>query len=95
MGRAEQSIIIFDGVCNLCEYSLQLIVQHDNQSKFHFVSGQSAQGKALQQMCGVDVLLDGTVILLKDDRAIYKNINTTYLLKRLPSSRLTRDKMKF
>ena len=73
MKKTDQPIIIFDGVCNLCEYSVQFIVKHDRQAKFKFVSAQSERGKVLQRIYGVDTLQDGTVILLKGDQVYVKS----------------------
>lgn len=68
MRKTDQPIVIFDGVCNLCEFSVRFIVKHDRQAKFKFVSAQSDKGKVLQRLCGVDTLNDGTVILLRNDQ---------------------------
>lgn len=73
MKKTDQPIIIFDGVCNLCEYSVQFIVRHDSQARFKFVSAQSERGKVLQRIYGVDTLQDGTVILLKGDHVYVKS----------------------
>ena len=73
MKKTVQPIIIFDGVCNLCEYSVKFIVKHDRQARFKFVSSQSESGKVLQRTYGVDTLRDGTVILLKDDQVYVKS----------------------
>ena len=73
MKKTDQPIIIFDGVCNLCEYSVQFIVKHDRQARFKFVSAQSERGKVLQRIYGVDTLQDGTVILLKGDQVYVKS----------------------
>jgi len=73
MEKTDRSLIIFDGVCNLCEYSVQFIVKHDRQARFKFVSAQSERGKILQQRHGVDTLQDGTVILLKGDQVYVKS----------------------
>ncbi|MFT5700691.1 MAG: putative DCC family thiol-disulfide oxidoreductase YuxK [Desulforhopalus sp.] len=73
MKKTDQPIIIFDGVCNLCEYSVQFIVKHDRQARFKFVSAQSERGKVLQRIYGVDTLQDGTIILLKGDHVYVKS----------------------
>ena len=73
MEKTDQPIIIFDGVCNLCEYSIQFIVNHDRQARFKFVSAQSERGKVFQRIYGVDTLQDGTVILLKGDQVYVKS----------------------
>jgi predicted DCC family thiol-disulfide oxidoreductase YuxK len=73
MEKTERHLIIFDGVCNLCEYSLLFIIKNDRQSRFTFVSAQSDRGKELQRLHGVDTLKDGTVILLKNDQVYVKS----------------------
>ncbi len=73
MEKTDQPIIIFDGVCNLCEYSVRFIVKHDRQAKFKFISAQSERGKVFQRLYGVDTLQHGTVILLKNDQVFVKS----------------------
>lgn len=73
MKKTDQPIIIFDGVCNLCEYSVQFIVKYDRHGRFKFVSAQSEKGKVLQRLHGVDTLQEGTVILLKGDYVYIKS----------------------
>ena len=41
------NIVLFDGVCNLCESSIQFIISHDNKQYFHFTSQTSELGQAL------------------------------------------------
>lgn len=43
----EKKIILFDGVCNLCNHSVQFIIKRDRQKQFHFAS---LQGKTGQQL---------------------------------------------
>ncbi|WP_042355850.1 thiol-disulfide oxidoreductase DCC family protein [Bacillus rubiinfantis] len=42
-------IIIFDGVCNLCDHSVQFILKHDPTESFLFASLQGETGKRLQE----------------------------------------------
>jgi len=41
------NIIVFDGVCNLCIWSVRFIIKHDKNAYFHFVSQESDIGKTL------------------------------------------------
>ena len=66
-------IIIFDGVCNLCDYSIQFIIRRDPEMKFKFVAAQSEVGKKLQLKYGVDTLLDGTVIFIENSNFYIKS----------------------
>ena len=48
----QKPVILFDGVCNLCNASVQFVIRHDPQSKFKFASLQSDAGKRLLQASG-------------------------------------------
>lgn len=43
----QKQIILFDGVCNLCNSTVQFIIKRDHKAKFHFASLQSAAGQSL------------------------------------------------
>jgi len=45
----EQPVLFFDGVCNLCNSSVQTIIQLDKKQHFKFASLQSHLGKELLQ----------------------------------------------
>jgi predicted DCC family thiol-disulfide oxidoreductase YuxK len=83
MSSTDNPIIIFDGVCNLCEFSVKFIVRNDRRARFKFVSAQSDKGKVLQRRCGVDTLRDGTVILLKNDQLYVKSDAALHIAKDL------------
>ena len=59
-------LIIFDGVCNLCEASVNFIIRHDKDGVFRFVPSQSQLGGALQQRYGVNTAGLDTVVLIRD-----------------------------
>ena len=40
-------IILFDGVCNLCERSVQFVIRHDPEAKFMFAPLQSVYARTL------------------------------------------------
>lgn len=42
-----EHIILFDGVCNLCNSSVQFVIKRDKKSIFKFASLQSESGQAL------------------------------------------------
>jgi predicted DCC family thiol-disulfide oxidoreductase YuxK len=46
-----EHLILFDGVCNLCNAAVQFVIRHDPKEKFYFASMQSETGtKILQSM---------------------------------------------
>ena len=68
MNKIEGPVVIFDGVCNLCEDSVSFVIARDPDAKFKFVSAQSPIGKDLQNRYGIDAIEDETVILIKGDK---------------------------
>ncbi len=40
----QHSIILFDGVCNLCNGAVQFVIKRDNKNQFLFASLQSQEG---------------------------------------------------
>jgi hypothetical protein len=58
------NLVIFDGVCNLCEASVNFIIRHDKDGVFRFVPSQSELGAALQRQYGVNTAGLDTVVLI-------------------------------
>lgn len=48
-----KSIILFDGVCNLCDKSIQFILKRDHEQKFMFASLQGEKGQEILQRFGM------------------------------------------
>jgi predicted DCC family thiol-disulfide oxidoreductase YuxK len=40
----DHQVILFDGVCNLCNASVQFVIRHDKKARFRFAALQSAYG---------------------------------------------------
>jgi predicted DCC family thiol-disulfide oxidoreductase YuxK len=66
------NIILFDGVCNLCNKTVLFLIKHDKKNNLHFAAQQSsAGGKIMQQYF---VLNDSkSVVLIKDEKVYYKS----------------------
>lgn len=65
-----QRIILFDGVCNLCNGSVVFILQWERRPKFKFASIQSETGKQL--LAGYGLPPDyAEAVLLIDDGKLY------------------------
>lgn len=46
---AEQHLILFDGICNLCNRSVSFIIRNDPDAKFKFAALQHAKGRDFLQ----------------------------------------------
>jgi predicted DCC family thiol-disulfide oxidoreductase YuxK len=68
VNQTEQHIILFDGLCKLCHFSVRFVIKHDKNEKFHFVSLQSSKGKKLLQQAGLpENYLNGLVYINGSD----------------------------
>ncbi len=66
-------IILFDGVCNLCNNSVQFIINRDAKAKFKFASLQSQTGQELLKQfnqSGSELI---SVMLIRNDRLYSKS----------------------
>lgn len=50
---SNKGIVLFDGVCNLCDSSVQFIIKHDKKDFFRFAALQSETGKVLLNKAGL------------------------------------------
>jgi predicted DCC family thiol-disulfide oxidoreductase YuxK len=65
-------LVLFDGVCNLCSFSVQFLVPRDRDGRLRFAAIQSEPGQAVLRRHGLPprdwdsfVLLDGGRVYLK------------------------------
>ncbi|MCG8344581.1 MAG: thiol-disulfide oxidoreductase DCC family protein [Chlorobiales bacterium] len=64
-----ERIVIFDGVCNLCEFSVNFIYERDRNGKFTFTPAQSPLGQWLLEKHQLNTGTLDTVVLVKKNRA--------------------------
>lgn len=74
----QQKIILFDGVCTLCNASVVFILQHEPQPVYRFASIQSKAGKELLTQCGFSDEFSEAVVLI-DTGKVY--LGSTAALK--------------
>jgi len=77
------SIILFDGVCNLCSSSVQFVIKRDPHRIFRFCQLQSQTGKALLRQYGIIESDLTSVILIQDCKAYQKSSAALQISRRL------------
>ena len=65
-------VILFDGVCNLCNASINFIIDRDHQQLFRYASLQSDFGQQVKEQFGKGEELD-SVLLLKEGQLLQKS----------------------
>lgn len=66
-------VLLFDGVCNLCDSSIQFIIDRDPESRFRFASLQSDVGKRLASENGVAAQVLDTLVLIDHGQAFVRS----------------------
>lgn len=66
-----EKIVFFDGVCNLCNSTVQWLIQHDKNNQLKFSSLQS--GFAKQRITSPELLKSDSIIYLVDGKFYAKS----------------------
>ena len=67
----DKKIILFDGVCNLCDKSVQLIIKNDKKDNFRFVPLQSELGEKIINHIKIDRTKTDSIVLYEPGYAYY------------------------
>ncbi|MGB0850662.1 MAG: thiol-disulfide oxidoreductase DCC family protein [Bacteroidia bacterium] len=76
-GKQIDDVVLFDGVCTLCNSSVDFIVRHEKGDRLLFASLQSDVGKQIIANSGLDEVPDS--ILFYTDKELYSK--STAVLK--------------
>ena len=88
------AVVLFDGVCNFCDASVNFIIRHDKLGYFKFAPLQSDEGRRLANEYGFDSATASTettsdliaidsVILVEDGTAYAHSTAAVRILRRL------------
>lgn len=77
-------VILFDGVCNLCNSSVQFIISRDVEGKFLFASLQSSTAQKLLRQFDVNAKTIYSIIVIKDGKLYDQSDALIEIAKGLP-----------
>lgn len=80
---AEGPIVLYDGVCGLCDRSVQLILRNDRRGRFRFAALQSQAGRALLEKFGLPPEALDSVVLVEGDQAWRKSRAALRIARRM------------
>lgn len=72
-------LILFDGICNLCNSTVKFVIKHDQKEKFKFASLQSEFGINFLKERNLSINHWNSIILYEPNKAYY--IKSTAALK--------------
>lgn len=66
------NIVLFDGVCNLCNSTVLFLIKHDTNNQLHFSAQQTEAGKKIILQNNI-VTDNNSVIFIKETHVYYKS----------------------
>ncbi len=76
-------VLLFDGVCNLCNASVQWVLKRDPKGVFRFAALQSDAGRALLRQSGLSSENFDTVVLVAGDRVFTRSDAALEIVRRI------------
>ena len=76
-------VILFDGVCNLCNGAVQYVIKHDPGGTFRFASLQSEAGQQLLKTHGLQQTDFNSFVLIENDTVFTKSAAAFMVAKKL------------
>jgi predicted DCC family thiol-disulfide oxidoreductase YuxK len=76
-------VILFDGLCNLCNRSVQFILQREKDDALRFASLQSATGQELLKKNGLPLTDINTFVFIENGRAYTRSTAALRVCRRL------------
>lgn len=79
----KDQLVIFDGVCNLCNGTVQFIIKRDRKKKFSFTTYQSIIGQDILKHYGFPATDQSTVVYVKKGIPYFKSKAVLEILRDL------------
>ena len=79
----QQSIIFFDGVCNLCTNSVKFVIKRDKKDAFRFAPLQSDAAHQYLGPFGLSLGELNTIILLEDNKVYQRSAAALRIARKL------------
>ena len=77
------AIVLFDGVCNFCDASVNFMIRNDRRRYFRFAPLQSEAGARLQSKYGIDPSQLETFVVIERERAHLRSTAALKIVRRL------------
>lgn len=76
-------LVLFDGVCNFCDATVQFIIRHEKKEELKFASLQSATARAILQKYELHEKATDSIVYIHKGRAYLKSSAALHLARRL------------
>lgn len=76
-------VVLFDGVCNLCNSSINYIIDRDKSGYFKFAALQTDAGKQLLSQYNLPAQDYKSIVLIQNNRVYSKSTAVLHICKRM------------
>ena len=83
MSNQQKDVLLFDGVCNLCNGAVNFIIDHDPKAHFKFAALQSDYGRAQLIALGYNTEAFDSLVLLSKGRVYVKSTAALKIAQKL------------
>lgn len=77
------SIILFDGVCNVCNSSVNTVIRNDKHNRFKFAPLESETGQKLLKQYQLTEISPDSFVLIENNKAYIKSTAALRVVKHL------------
>jgi predicted DCC family thiol-disulfide oxidoreductase YuxK len=81
---ADKTVVLFDGVCNFCNASVNFLIDRDPADRFRFAAQQSEVGRKLMAEHGVTGLLLNTIVVIDNGQILTRSGGAIRLTRYMP-----------
>lgn len=82
--QAGERVVLFDGVCRLCNGWVKFLIRHDSHLRFRLASVQSVQGQALLAWSGLPSERFDTMAYIEDGQLLVRSDALLRIVAQLP-----------
>jgi predicted DCC family thiol-disulfide oxidoreductase YuxK len=83
MSESAAKILLFDGVCNLCNSSVLFVIKRDANKQIRYAAIQSKQGMMLMKKYGIEEAYLGSLIFIDEGKVYLRSTGALRLCKYL------------
>jgi predicted DCC family thiol-disulfide oxidoreductase YuxK len=83
MEQKHLKILLFDGECNLCNSTVQFVIERDKKAKIKFTSLQSEAGQKIMQQHKIPKEYIDSILYFENETVYYKSTAALKLFRNL------------
>ncbi|MFC4768437.1 thiol-disulfide oxidoreductase DCC family protein [Effusibacillus consociatus] len=77
------SLVLFDGVCNFCNYWVNFIIRRDRHRRFRFASLQSETAQAMLAQFFTHAQIPDSIVLIEKQKCFTQSTAVLHICKKL------------